>query len=49
MDDDDDGEIDDVVVCRIIKFIEFILSVFLFVWFIMGNVWFYKIWKLNFE
>lgn len=49
VDDDDDGETDDAVVRRTTKFTEFILSVFLSVWFIMGNVWFYKIWKPNFE
>lgn len=49
VDDDDDGETDDAVVRRTTKFTEFILSVFLSVWFIMGNVWFYKIWIPNFE
>lgn len=49
VDDDDDGETDDAVVRRTTKFTEFILSVFLSVWFIMGNLWFYKIWKPNFE
>lgn len=49
VDDDDDGETDDAVVRRTTKFTEFILCVFLSVWFIMGNVWFYKIWKPNFE
>lgn len=49
VDDDDDGETDDAVVRRTTKFTEFILSVFLSVWFIIGNVWFYKIWIPNFE
>ncbi|XP_048774837.2 transmembrane protein 272-like [Ostrea edulis] len=49
-DEDDDADTEDAVVHRTTKFTGFILTVFLFVWFVMGNIWFYKIdWMPNFE
>ncbi|XP_062613484.1 transmembrane protein 272-like [Saccostrea cucullata] len=48
-DEDDDADTEDAVVRRTTKFTSFILTIFLLVWFVMGNIWFYNIWKPNFD
>ncbi|XP_013397929.1 uncharacterized protein LOC106164532 [Lingula anatina] len=45
----EDDEMEDPVMSRSSKFTEGILTLFLFVWFILGNVWVYGIWKPRFE
>ena len=38
----------DVIVSKSSKFSEAVLSLFLFVWFIVGNYWVFNVWKPNF-
>ena len=47
-DDDDDVE-EDVVLSRFVRFSNMALTLFLTIWFIFGNVWFYSIWEPNFK
>ena len=39
----------DVIVSKSSKFTEAVLSIFLFIWFIIGNYWVFKVWQPNFE
>ena len=47
--DDEDDDTEDVVLARFVRFSNIALSLFLFIWFIFGNVWFYSIWKPNYQ
>ena len=48
-DDDDDGDTEDLVMARFIRFSNIALTIFLIIWFIFGNLWFYGIWEPNFQ
>ena len=48
-DDDDDDVTEDVVLSRFVRFSNIGLILFLFIWFIVGNIWFFSIWKPNFQ
>ena len=48
VDDDDDGT-EDVVLSRFVRFSNIGLTLFLSVWFIFGNIWFYSIWEPHYQ
>nr|KAG5702683.1 hypothetical protein BaRGS_013320 [Batillaria attramentaria] len=48
-DNEDDDDFDDGVMSRSCRFTCHILSAFLVVWFVLGNVWVLRVWKPNFQ
>ena len=48
-DDDDDDDLDDGVMSRSCRFTCYVLSAFLMVWFVLGNVWVLGVWQPNFS
>lgn len=46
---DSDEETNDPIMSRSTKFTDSILSLFLFVWFIFGNIWVFNIWKPHYK
>ncbi|KAL8570294.1 hypothetical protein ACOMHN_011316 [Nucella lapillus] len=47
--DDDDDDFDDGVMARSCRFTCYVLSAFLSVWFVLGNVWVLGVWQPNFQ
>ena len=47
--DDDDDDNEDAVMLRSTRFTGFILNLFLITWFVLGNIWLFRIWTPNFQ
>ncbi|XP_076467632.1 uncharacterized protein LOC143298637 [Babylonia areolata] len=47
--DDDDDDFDDGVMSRSCRFTCYMLSAFLLVWFVLGNIWVLGVWQPNFQ